>query len=205
MFMKNRISRIMAISTVSLLAASGTVNAETATGTTSVTVQNGFDLEETTPLSFGTVVAIANSNVTVDPATLTVDSDGVTADTQGVSTSGTASIVPIVAGTPGTFTVSNAAPNTLVTITLPTDGDGLLLEDPSGTDDTDFTIDFFERTIVTSGTAFTADTDDTGTLVFNVGATLGTGVAAGGAAGTDASVPYENVTFTGSYTVMVEY
>ena len=202
MFMKNKISRIMAISAVSLLAATGVANAETVTGTTSVTVQNGFDLAETTPLSFGTVVAIANSNTAADLATLQVDSDGVTAD---VATPGNvASIVPIVAGTPGVFTVTNAAPNTLLTITLPANGTAADLTDPSGTDANTFTLDFFERTIVTSGTAFTADTDATGTLAFNVGATLGTTTPAGGAA-SDATVPYENVTFTGSYTVMVEY
>lgn len=197
MFMKNRISRIMAISTVSLLAASGAVNAETATGNASVTVQNGFDLDETTPLSFGTIVATANDNAG-DVATLVVDSDGVTEDVAD-SPGTTASIVSIAAGTPGTFTVSNAAPNTVLTITLPTDFE---LTDPSSTDAKIFDVSGFEATTIASGTAFTFDTDDTGTLVFNIGATLSTETGTGSA---DSALAYENVTFTGTYTMTVNY
>lgn len=198
MFMKNRITRIMAISAVSLLTVSGAHAADGA-GTASVTVQGSFNVDETTPLSFGTVVAIANSNTTPDLATLKVDSDGVTAD---IATNGNAAILtPIVAGTPATFTVSGAAPNTVLTLTTPGD---FQLTDPSGTDTKAFDISGFEFTSITSGTAFTFDTDGTGTLVFNLGATLSTETPAGGGAA-DVAIPYDDVTFTGTYTMTVNY
>ena len=202
MYMKNKIVRIMAISTISaisILATSGIVNAETITANASITVQNGFTITETTPLSFGTIVAIANSHTTADLATLVVSSDGVSAD---IASHGTlASIVSISPGAPGVFTVTGAAPNTVLTVTP---ASAFTLSDPSGTFATDFDVNTFTQTVVTSGTPFTYDTDGTGTLVFNYGATLSTKTPSGGG-GADVAVPYDNITFTGTYSMQIEY
>lgn len=199
MFMKNKTTRIMALSAFSLLATSGAVHAVDGDGSASVTVQGGFDVTETTPLSFGTIVAIANDHTTPDLATLVVDSDPNVADT---ATSGNAALItPIVAGSPGTFTVSNAAPDTVLTLTTPAD---FQLTDPSASDTKAFDVSGFEFTVVQSGTAFTFNTDNTGTLIFNIGATLSTETPAGGAAA-DNAIPYEDVTFTGTYTMAVNY
>ena len=202
MFMKNKIARTMAITTVSaatVLLTSGVVNAETITANASVTVQNGFTITETTPLSFGTVVAIGNSHTTLDAASMVVNPDGVTAD---IITDGTvASLVSITPAAAAVFTVSGAAPNTVLTITAPS---AFKLTDPSGSASNDFDISTFTQSVVTSGTPFTYDTDASGSLVFNYGATLKTGIASGGA-DSDASVPYDNVTYTGTYSMQVEY
>ncbi|WP_189379295.1 hypothetical protein [Thalassotalea profundi] len=201
--MKNKISRTLAITAaVSTLALTGNVLAETVNGTASVTVQNGFTLTQTTPLSFGTIVALADADGanSSDFATLKVDSDGVTADVVDLSGATNASIVPISAGTPGQFTVSGAAPNTVLTITNPS---AFTLSDPSAGDSKIFDVTAFTNDVVTSGSAFTYDTDATGTLVFNIGATLGTDNSLAG--GTAAPVAYDNVTFTGTYTMTVDY
>lgn len=199
MFMKNKIAQTMAFSAASMLVVSGSALAETVTANASVTVQNSFTLVETTPLSFGTILAIANDHTTADLATLVVNPDGVTAD---LATGGTAAnIVSITPGTPATFTITGAAPNSVLTITDPA---AFTLTDPSATDAKDFDVDTFTKSVVTSGTPFTYDTDATGTLVFNYGATLTTEQPAGGAA-SDNAIAYENVTFTGTYTMTVNY
>ncbi|TMM43114.1 hypothetical protein FCS21_13365 [Colwellia ponticola] len=201
-FMKNRIASTMTITSLSVAAmlfTPATVFAESITANASVTVQNSFTLAETTPLSFGTVVAIANDNTAPDLATLVVSATSGTAD---VATQGTvASLVAISPGTPATFTVSGAAPNTVLTIT---DASAFQLTDPSSTDTKVFDVSNFTKTVVTSGTPFTYDTDATGTLVFNYGATLSTSTPSGGAA-SDNAIAYDNVTFTGTYTMQVEY
>jgi len=193
---KNKLTRLLALTAVSTAIISTTTFGETQTFTASVEVQNSFDLLETVPLSFGVISAIY-SNVATDFATLTVDSDGTSAD---IIVNGTdASIVPISAGTAGQFTVENAAPNTVLTITPPSDFD---LTDPSSGTTRKFQVSTFTLESISSGTAFAFDTDATGTLVFNVGATLTTDIVpvAGETAG-----PYDDTTYTGTYDITVNY
>lgn len=199
---KNKSTRIIAAVAVSTAVISGASIAETGNGTASVEVKNSFDVAQTTPLSFGQIVAIA-SDLTggADKATLTVNSDGTSADVIA-DDGGLASIVAITAGTAGKFTVTGAAPNTVLTIGSIAN---FKLTDPSGTDSKEFDVTNLTTSVVTSGSPFTYDTDATGTLVFNVGATLATDTTGTVASGSQAAQPYENVTFTGTYTVDVNY
>jgi len=200
--MKNKLSRLFAVTAVSAAVMSGVSIAEDGAGTASVEVKNSFLVAQTTPLSFGQIVAIASDEaLNADIATLTVNSDGVTADVI-VAGSSKASIVAITPGVAGTFTVSGAAPNTVLTVSAIAD---FTLTDPSTTDSKIFDVTNLTTTVTTSGTPFTYDTDGTGTLVFNVGATLETDSTGVVASGSEAAIPYENVTFTGSYTVSVNY
>lgn len=198
-FIKNKISRTMAVATVAAVTFSGAALAEKATGNASVQVQNNFTVTEDVALSFGTVVAIAEGDAanTGDVAEMVVNSDGVTADsfTQGTL----ASLVAISPGNRAEFSVSGAAPNTVLTITNPS---AFTLTDPSSGDTKIFNVDTFTNSVITSGTAFTYDTDATGVLVFGLGATLGTDNVLAGSAG---AVAYDNVTFTGTYTMTVNY
>jgi len=206
MFIKNKVSRLLALSALTAtLATSISTAAETAPGTASILVQNSFTLVQTTPLDFGTVVAIADddaANTLTDVGTLIVDSDGVTADT--VTNAGNASIIPIVAGTAVTFTVSGASPNTTLTVTLP---GSFTLVDGSGTDSKVFTVSTFTTTVTLNGPGnnFAYITDGGGNLVFNMGATLITdNVQAGSTA--SAPEPYiDGTTYTGAYTMTVAY
>ena len=69
-----------------------------------------------------------------------------------------------------------------------------------------FIVNAFTKTILSSGTAFTYDTDGTGALSFGVGADLVTednthvGFVTGAI-----SEPYDDSTYTGTYTVTVSY
>jgi len=200
--MKNKLTRLFAVTAVSAAVMSGVSVAEDGAGTASVEVKNSFLVAQTTPLSFGQIVAIASDETaSADIATLTVNSDGVTADVI-VAGSSKASIVAITPGVAGTFTVSGAAPNTVLTISAISD---FTLTDPSTTDTKIFDVTNLTTTVTTSGTPFTYDTDAGGTLVFNVGATLETDSTGSAVSGAEVAVPYENVTFTGSYTVSVNY
>jgi len=200
MLIKNKVSHVLALSALTAtLVSSSSMAVETVLANASVIVLNSFSLVETTPLSFGTVVAIAenNSNVTNDFATMVVSPNPATAD---VITNGTlAKLTQIVTSTEATFTISGAAPNTALNITLPGVFD---LTDPSLTDTKDFKITAFTSFVTTSGTPFTFDTDGTGTMVFNMGATLSTDTTLTVGAG---AIPYSNVTFTGTYTMTVDY
>jgi hypothetical protein len=201
MFIKNKTSHLLKLAILSTaILSSIPVIAETAPGSTaSVVVQNSFTVAETTPLSFGTVVAFANNNssVTNDVATLVVSANPATADV--IANGATAKLVTVVAGTPATFTISGAAPNTALTITPPA---GFLLSDPSATDSKDFGVGTFTTFVTTSGTPFTFDTDGGGGMVFNMGATLTTDAALATA---NVAIAYSSVTFTNTYTMTVNY
>lgn len=176
------------------------VAAETVTGNASVTVLNSFTLAETQALSFGTLVAFADDdagNNATDVATATIAaSDG----TVTYAAAGNASLTEVSAGQVGIYTISGAAPNTVITITAPTSA---TLTDPSLTDTKQFTLGTFTTSVVTSGTPFTFDTDSTGTMVFNLGATLTTDAT--GTSGSSAAEAYADATFTGTFTVQADY
>ncbi|MBE1298830.1 MAG: hypothetical protein GJ680_02820 [Alteromonadaceae bacterium] len=171
--------------------------AETVTGNASVTVLNSFTLAETQALSFGTLVAIADdlgSNVAT--ATIAASDGEVT-----YTSAGEASLTEVSAGQVGIFTITGAAPNTEIDITTPSSA--ATLSDPSNSDTKDFTLNGFTTSVVTSGTAFTFDTDSTGTLVFNLGATLTTDATLGGSS--SSAVAYGDATYTGTFTIAADY
>ncbi len=178
---------------------SANITAETVTGNASVTVLNAFTITETQPLSFGTLVAFADDDAAGAGGVATAElssADGAIS----ITNAGNASLTEVSAGQVGIYTISGAAPNTAITLTLPTSA---TLTDPSGTETKNFTLGTFTRTVVTSGTPFTTDTDATGTLVFNLGATLTTDAT--GASGSSAAEAYLDATYTGTYTVTADY
>ncbi len=204
--MKNKMTRAIGLSIVAAGFAAGSVQAaDTVTGSASVVVLSAISMVETTAISFGTIAAFADGTTAGTISTLTIPADG---SAQSIVDAGTAKIVEIAAGNAATYTISGAAPNTVITITLPDEVGGyvlgdVLLTDPAAVSDDEFYIDNFTKSIVTSGTAFTYDTDGTGTLVFNVGADLLTtdqGFLIG-----DLGAPYDDATYTGTYDVTVSY
>ena len=110
--------------TIAIVSASSSYAAQTANGTATVTVQNAFDFSQATALDFGTIRTIVSSaDGTPNVVTMTLPADGsnpsITETTTGSGNTRSASMNVITAGTPGEFTVGNAAPNTRLTITLP--------------------------------------------------------------------------------------
>ncbi len=199
--MKNKMTRAIGLSVFAAGFAAGSVQAaDTVTSTATVQVLSTINIVETTALSFGTIAAFGDDTVAAETATLTLPADGSATSVALSATAADANIVEIVAGTPATYTISGAAPNTVISITLPTTE---TLTDPSATSANTFTVDTWTKSIVTSGTAFVYDTNATGDLVFNVGANLVT--TAVGLTSTAVGEAYEDATYTSTYDVTVSY
>ncbi|TDO97386.1 DUF4402 domain-containing protein [Marinomonas balearica] len=192
-----RLAKALAVGALAV-SSSIAMGAETATGNASVTVQNAFNLSETTALSFGTIRATGDTAGT-QTAELQISSDG-TSNNPETTDSTAAAISVIEAGEPAVFTIDSAAPSSNLTITLPS----AAIELTSTLNDGLFSIDDFEATITSGprdGTAYASGnllTDDTGGVTFAVGATLTTGTGA-----TDAA--YTDGTYTGTYEITVDY
>jgi len=200
--MKNFINtkNILMLATAISVVGASSAYAETITGNGSVVVQNSLTIVEDTPLSFGTIVAVADDNGTAPlSSNIVMGVDGVATITNAASL---AQIIQITPGSNAQFTVSGAAPQTLLTVTTP--AGATTLADPSGSVETKvFDISAYTSGVVAGGGAgFDMTTDDTGTLVFAVGATLTTDTAG---AGTGAADPYADLTYTGTYSVTVAY
>lgn len=199
MIMKNKMIRALGLSAVAVGLTIGSANAaDTVTASASVTVLSTINIVEGTSLSFGTIAAFGDGTAAAETATLTLPADGSAASVAYSNTAADANIVEIVAGTPAQFDITGAAPNTVISITLP--GAATTLTDPAGGTNT-FTVNNFTKAIVLSGTAFTYDTDATGALSFAVGADLVTTAAGLTAAGE----AYADSTYTGTYDVTVSY
>ena len=159
--------------------------AEDAGTNVDVVVQNAFTFTEDTALNFGTMVAISDptftATVAIDPTT------GIGAPASG---GGSAQIIPLGGSAQGAFTVSGAAPNTQLTLTLPASVT-LNCAACSGSQP-DFTVNAFLDNAVGADVL----TDGSGGATFNVGATLNTITSAN---------PYEDGTYSGAYTVSVNY
>lgn len=181
--------------------------AETATGNASVTVSNAFTLSEDTALTFGTIRAVVSSadGTAQNVVTMTLPANGtnpsVTETVAGNGNTRSASMNIITPGTPGTFSVSGAAPNSILNITFDA---AFPLTIAAGGPTFLATIN---QAYITSGPnanrAYSAGVDDlftdaTGAVTFDVGGTLAT--QAGGNA-TD----YRDQTYTGTYTMTVDY
>ena len=157
--------------------------AEDVESTITATVSNAIDFVETTAMSFGEFVAISDAS---DTQTIVIAPGG----GNTVGTTGDARIVQIVTGNPGVFDVSGAAPDVSLDLTLPTTAT-LSCTDCTGTPP-DFEISAFTST----PTVATLETDATGAVTINVGATLTTAATA---------VAYEDGTYEGDFTISVNY
>ena len=159
-----------------------TAKAEDAGTNITATVQNAITWDETQPLAFGTIVAISDAS---DTSTLVIDTTG--ADT--FNNPGNARLVRVSGGQQGIFDASNAAPNTQLTLTLPTTVT-LNCAACSGSQP-DFLINNF-----TDDAGGAPTTDGTGAVTVNIGATLNT-IASANA--------YEDGLYSGAYTVSINY
>ncbi|MEM0909989.1 MAG: hypothetical protein AAGJ37_03385 [Pseudomonadota bacterium] len=112
--MFNRKKIALAVTTV-LLASSSVANAEIASDSATVTVQNAFTLASTTAIDFGTL-RVSQPNAQTNLSTYTeLSVDGTQTATDGDAN---ASMTVITSGTPGRFDVTGAAPFNNLTITL---------------------------------------------------------------------------------------
>ncbi|WP_281560439.1 DUF4402 domain-containing protein [Thalassomonas sp. RHCl1] len=195
----NRITKVLTATFLTAMSAQPFA-ATLSDATISVTVQNAFDLVEDTELSFGTIRATADPAGT-NVATLAIAADGsVTATPDNNAT-----ITQLTAGSVGQFTVSNAATFTDLTITFP--GAATTLDNAIAPPTSpDFTVDTWVAIVrggANDGVAYNAgapnlQTDNTGTVSFDVGATLST----------DANVTtsaYIDDVYDGDYTITVDY
>lgn len=195
MFKFNKVSQLVLASAGALIV-SGSALAEAVTGNATVTVKNSLAVTEDTQLSFGTLAAVGDGAAAV-VATYQVNVDGTTSITAGTPT--TANIVEIVPGSAAVFSVSGAAPQTLLVVSNPAD---FKLTDPSGTENMDFDISGLVAEVITGDNAFDLTTDVTGNLVFGFPAQLATDTDyVAGAIGT----PYRDTVYTGSYSFTVNY
>jgi len=203
MMMRNKIFRAIGLSTAAVALAVGSANAGTETGNAQVTVLSTITMAETAALDFGTIAAFADDATNTNVALLTMPADGTGSSvTWPVGNNTQANIVVITEGNPGSFAVSGAAPNTVLTLTLSAPVD---LSDPSGTSAHEFTFltTGVYMTLNGSGNTFTQDTDATGAMEFNVGGTIQT--VDTGMTSAAVLTAYDDATYTGTYAVTVSY
>ena len=194
---QNRITKVLTATFLTVVATQSFA-ATLSDATISVTVQNAFDLVEDTELSFGTIRATADPAGT-NVATLAIAGDGsVTATPDNNST-----ITQLTAGSVGQFTVSNAATFTDLTITFP--GAATTLDNAIAPPTSpDFTVDTWVAVIrggANDGLAYAASnlqTDNTGSVSFDVGATLSTDTVV-------STSGYIYDLYDGDYTITVDY
>jgi hypothetical protein len=181
----------LALAFVPATQAATTVNANA-----SVTVAGTLNITKVADLNMGSIVAVGGATGDTQP-TLVVPANTATAPSR---TNNDGNIVIITPGTPASFEITGAAANTAITITTPVAP--VLLSDPSkapGTSQT-FSLGTWTTYPTVSAAPFTNETNASGTLAFNVGATLSatdTNNTAGGA--------YDDGTYTGTFTVTVSY
>jgi hypothetical protein len=213
MFKQNTLKVLVASSLVA--GAVSVVAQESVTSTASVIVSNAFDFVETQPITFGTVTAIgytnSSSGVAGDiRAFVTVPADG--SAPSASATTGTsdtdpddndASITLLSAGARGLYDISNAAPFTDLTVTLPT---SVAVSAPSAPPsngqfimDTFTAVDTSDSSVVASGG--TIQTDGTGAAQLGLGARLITPAVAAA----PSSLSYIDATYNGTYTITVSY
>lgn len=168
----------------------------------SVTVNNTVNVAFT-PFNLGTVSATLDGAVTAETAKIVFSGNPATAPvaTQGATSKST--MVVLTAGTPAVVTVSGAAPNYNLTVTLP--AAPVTLTDPAGASSHTFTLGTFTKHATTEGNnqTFGTTTTATGDLVFGIGATLSTTVT--GAVGATSNQPYDETTYTTIFPVTINY
>ena len=162
---------------------------QTVTYSASVTVQNTFTVGMTTPLTFGTVAAVASTTAGTQASIVLAGNTGSTTITQG-SGGSISRLLQIVAPTPGVIAISAAPPSTLITVTQ---GSTVQLVDPATTGETQFD---FTPAAVCAG--FNCTTDAAGALTVNVGGNLSTRIQTSGGAEDNG---YSDGTYTGTFSV----
>jgi len=158
--------------------------------TVSVVVDNAFTMTETTPVSFGTISAFADST---DTAVLTLNGQTGIGVVTEVGTA--ASIIVITAGTPGVVTITSAPPSTAMTIANPA---SVTLDNPATTGEATFAAD-----LNATGLGYVTTTNAAGELVIQIGGTLTTEAAGQDSGGIAKS--YTDGTYTGTYVMTVSY
>lgn len=200
MLTRNKILTALLASTT-MLASTASVAAETVSATASVTVQNAFTLGESVPLSFGTITVkkATGAFAPADAGTFTLSPEGGSGTVGGTAATGGA-IASIVAGTPGTFDISNASAFTDLTVTIAGPADGL--KNASAPKDNGyFILEGFNvrESGATSNqpalSTITVKTDLAGAQSFTLGATLKIGNGE----------EFIDGVYSGSYTVKVAY
>lgn len=209
MFKQNTLKVIVASSLIA--GAVSVVAQETVTSTATVTVSNAFDLVETQPITFGTITAIGynyqstgNSGTLQARVTIPATGAGATSGTVGAADTDPgdtdSSISILTPGQRGLYDISNAAPFTALTVTLPA---STTLSAPSAPPTNgEFILDNFTAVDTDGNTPITTSitTDATGAAQIGLGAQLLTEVPA--ATGT---LTYIDATYEGSYTLTVSY
>lgn len=217
MFKRNKLLTLVASSALITCSAMSTAQ-ETVTSTATVTVQNAFDLSEVAALSFGTLRATQDLDIT-GSSSGTVS----TAAVYAVSSNGTANVVTpavvsspadvasalseLVAGTPGEYAIANAAPFTNLTINEPAPaGAAVELTNPSAPAASLFNvlIEYADMTVngggndgdVVNATGNNLLTDASGSVGVLIGGRISINTTA-------AEMPDGD--YTGIYTVTVEY
>jgi hypothetical protein len=172
------------------------------TATVTATVQNAFTLVETTPLSFGTVRAVADPTGGVNIAILTLSPAGVMTPTTGVANS---ALTSLSGGTAGVFTVSGAASFTNLTVTFPVDFTLTTAGAPPGSPVFDIKQADWVGTIVggvNGGSTYAASnmqTDVSGGVALRVGTKLKTDSTVG------TTSQYLDQLYSGTYTMEIAY
>lgn len=222
MFKRKLICTAVATSALITVPAMSTAQ-ESVTSTATVTVSNSFTLTETAPLNFGSLAVFQDldldndGDTTVDtPAVYTVNADGsgtsVTPATYGGATDVRSTMTVLTAGTPATYTVSNAARFTDLFVYFDTGTNttqSFTLTNPSADPTANST---FTGTVAIGTTQITSGpnsgnavsnsgsgflrTDNNGEAGFSVGATLSPNPAA---------TAINDGTYTGNFTVIVQY
>lgn len=185
---------------------------ESVTSTVTVEVVNAFDLVETQAINFGTITVIGFNNTaggTTDfQATVVVPADGSqpnagttgTPDADGADSD--SSITLLTVGQRGVYDISNAAPFTVLNVTLPASPVTLFAPSAPPGNGT-FTMDNFTAVDTANGSdaSSTITTDVNGAAQLGFGATLFTPTAPV----SPSSLTYVDATYSGSYTIQIQY
>ena len=195
----------LSLLSLSVIFASSTAFSATETFRAEVTVQNTVVLTKDSDLNFGTIRAVADPSGT-DRARLTVNATP-NASPISVSSNNTehALFAVIEDGEPAAFTVSEAVPNAILSITEPTQTQ-LEFEDGQDTDRPDFEIGNW-LFVITSGPNANANYNSgtpnlqvaqDGTVSFNIGASLDT-------SDRTTTKPYADGVYAGTFQIEVAY
>jgi hypothetical protein len=220
MFKRNKLYTVVAASALITVSAVSTAQvSETSTAT--VEVSNSFTFVQDTALSFGSLAIVQNRDLDGDggadilnPPTYEVGADFSTVVSEAGAYTGDelSTIVEITPGTPASYSISNAARFTPISVTLAGDT-GLVFDiapvvaaNPADNVGLTGTL-AYANTLVTNASANlngaipdptgnVVDTDGTGTASFAVGATLSPNAD---------SANFPDGDYTGTFTVTVAY
>lgn len=205
MFKRNHLSTAVLAATLAV-ASTTALAQESVTSQATVTVQNAFTLTEVTPINFGTLRVSQDAvTTTVTAATYSVFADGSPAAVS--NTAGEAEITALVAGTPGEYTITNAAPFTVVTISDYDVGGVDLVNASAPSTAPGFTVLFDDATTQIVGGINDGDTLNAGTTDLQTDVNGAVGFILGGVLSTEPAndTAYIDGAYVGNYTLTVEY